>query len=82
MASQQISRRRHVGGLYEDVVPAGIVLALHIIAKNYLRAWVIRVAPIAQELCNVLDILVASMKFIPAAGVIDANEEGLLARHD
>jgi hypothetical protein len=64
-------------------MPTGVVWALHVITKNDLRAWVIGVTPVAQEFCNVLNVLVTSMQFILAACVVDANEEGLLASsHD
>lgn len=60
---------------------ARIVLALQIITKDDLGAWVIGIIPVAQEFRNVLDILVASIQLMLATGVVDANEEGLLTHH-
>lgn len=56
-------------------MPRGVVIAFQIVTKNDLRAWVVRVALIAQKLRNVLDILVASMQLIFAARVVDPDEE-------
>jgi hypothetical protein len=65
--------------LYEDVMPTRIILFWHVITKDDLRAWVIGVTSIAQKLSYVLDVLMASAKLILTPGVVDANEEGLLA---
>ena len=58
---------------------ARIVHALQVITENDLRPRVIGVAPVAQELGDVFDILVASAEFILTARVIDPDEEGLAA---
>jgi hypothetical protein len=62
-------------------MPTWIIWTWCIIAENHLGAGIAGVTPITQELCNVLDVLVASTELVRATGVIDANEEGLLPRH-
>ena len=59
--------------IYKNIVSSRVVLALHVIPKNNLAAWVVRVATIAQELRNVLNIFMASIKFVLTTCVVDAN---------
>ncbi len=63
-------------------MPTGVIWSFHVVTKNDLRAGIIRVPLVAQKFGDVLNILVASMQFILAAGIIDANEKRLLAGHD
>jgi hypothetical protein len=67
---------------YENIVPTGVVLIRHIISQDNLRTGIIGVALAAEKLGHVLDILMATTKLILAAGIVDANEEGLLSDHD
>lgn len=60
----------------------GIVLAPKVVSKNHLRTWIIGIASITEEFSNILNILTAASEFILASFVVDADEEGLLSRHD
>jgi hypothetical protein len=62
-------------GSYQNIVPAGVILARPIITQDHLAAWVIGVALIAEEFGHVLDILMATAKLILAAGVVDADKQ-------
>lgn len=62
-------------------MPSGVICATGIIAKDYLRTGIAGEASVADELGNVLDILVAAAQLVLAAGVVDADEEGLLPDH-
>ena len=43
--------------------------------------WVLWVAPRDEEAGHVFDVLLASLEFIFAASVIDADQEGFTAHH-
>ena len=62
-------------------MPAGVVLARHIISQDDLGAGVVGVALGAEKVGDILNILMAATKLVLAAGVIDANEEGFLSDH-
>jgi hypothetical protein len=64
--------------VYEHIMTAGIIHPSHIISQDNLASRIIGIASETEELCNILDILVASVEFIFGAGVIDSYEEGLL----
>lgn len=40
---------------------------------------IIRVASVIQKLCDVVDILVASLESVGASDIVDADEEGFLS---
>jgi hypothetical protein len=42
---------------------------------------IIRLPPVAQELCHVFDILVASTKLVLAPSIVDSNKKRLSAGH-
>jgi len=62
-------------------VPRGVVQARGIVTENHLRAGIAGEASVADELGDVLNILVAAAQLVLAAGVVDADEEGLLPDH-
>jgi hypothetical protein len=57
-------------------------LASIIVSKDDLRARIVGIASVTEELGDIFDVLAAAPEFILASFVVDANEEGLLPRHD
>lgn len=68
-----------LGRCYQHVVPAGVVWTAIIIPQNDLESWVVGITAITEELGYVLDVSVASSQFVLAAGVVDPDEQRLLA---
>ncbi len=66
------------GGTCQDIVARGIIRIRHIITKNDLRTWIIGISSIAEELGDILNVLVAALELVFAAGVVDSDQEGLL----
>ena len=64
---------------YQYVMASGKILASVVIPENDLRARVVGVAPVTQELGDVFNILPTSSEFVLASFVVDADQEGFLA---